>query len=557
MTRTARVMLGVAAIMLLSVAGFAQVATGAPPFGSFGGGPFDTVNLGNLNVHFSVPVVHKAGRGMPFTYDLSYDSSIWTPVTSGSTTTWQPTFNWGWMAAWAGGSVAYITYKEILSYCYIDMHHNGDTYYIGNFVYHDPWGIGHAFSGYMSGNSCTNTYINTLPSTAGDGSGLILLNTSQIQTPNGAVLNPGINPSGTSIQATTVIDANGNKISSNTGGTFTDTLGTTALTVAGAPPSSTTFQYTGPSGPVTPPVTMSYVSKTVKTNFTCSGISQYGPTSNYLVDKITLADGSVYQFHYEDTPGFSGDTTGRIKSVTLPTGGTITYTYPGANNGISCTDGSTNKLTRMLSTGGTWTYTRALVSGNHWTTTVTTPPDPSVGDDTVIDFESSGNNFYETQRVSYQGTAPTTPLAATITCYNAPTGTTPTPSTCPAAAVSTPILRTTSFNYLPSTSGPEAETDTTYDIFKLVHDVYNYDFTAAAPPGTLLRHTATTYVGGMSNGIVDRPYQVKIYNGSGTLQAQTTYTYDESTPTATSGTPQHGCHHRIAGKCHHRGRAGD
>ena len=43
----------------------AQVATGTPPFGSFGGGPFDTVNLGNLNVHFGIPVVNKAGRGMP------------------------------------------------------------------------------------------------------------------------------------------------------------------------------------------------------------------------------------------------------------------------------------------------------------------------------------------------------------------------------------------------------------------------------------------------------------------------------------------------------------
>ena len=29
-----------------------QVATGTPPFGSFGGGPFDTVNLATLNVYF-------------------------------------------------------------------------------------------------------------------------------------------------------------------------------------------------------------------------------------------------------------------------------------------------------------------------------------------------------------------------------------------------------------------------------------------------------------------------------------------------------------------------
>lgn len=75
---------------------FGQVATGTPPFGSFGGGPFDTVNLGNLNVHFAIPVLHKAGRGMPFTYDLNYDSSVWTPTSVNGVMTWVPDSNFGW-----------------------------------------------------------------------------------------------------------------------------------------------------------------------------------------------------------------------------------------------------------------------------------------------------------------------------------------------------------------------------------------------------------------------------------------------------------------------------
>ena len=74
-----------------------QVSTGTPPFGSFGGGPSDTVNLGNLNVHFAIPVLHKAGRGVPFTFDLSYDSSIWYQGTVNGTTQWVPTANWGWI----------------------------------------------------------------------------------------------------------------------------------------------------------------------------------------------------------------------------------------------------------------------------------------------------------------------------------------------------------------------------------------------------------------------------------------------------------------------------
>src|SRR5258708_7398625 len=81
-------------LLIVSVA-HAQVATGTPPFGSFGGGP-DAIDLANLNSHISIPVLHKPGRGTNFTYDLSYDSSVWYPVTSGGTTTWQPVQNWGW-----------------------------------------------------------------------------------------------------------------------------------------------------------------------------------------------------------------------------------------------------------------------------------------------------------------------------------------------------------------------------------------------------------------------------------------------------------------------------
>jgi hypothetical protein len=76
----------------------AQVATGTPAFGSFGGGPFDTVNLGNLNVHFAIPVLNKTGRGTPFNYNLSYDSSIWTATSVSGVLKWQPTYNWGWSA---------------------------------------------------------------------------------------------------------------------------------------------------------------------------------------------------------------------------------------------------------------------------------------------------------------------------------------------------------------------------------------------------------------------------------------------------------------------------
>src|SRR4029077_5791431 len=70
----------------------AQVPTGTPPFGSFGGGP-DIINLANLNSHIAIPVLHKSGRGTDFTYDLSYDSSVWYPVGSSGNQNWQPVTN--------------------------------------------------------------------------------------------------------------------------------------------------------------------------------------------------------------------------------------------------------------------------------------------------------------------------------------------------------------------------------------------------------------------------------------------------------------------------------
>src|ERR1700728_1102203 len=74
----------------------AQVATGTYPYGTYDSASVDTINVGNLNVHFAIPILNKAGRGMPFTYALSYDSSIWMPESVSGVWEWQPVNNWGW-----------------------------------------------------------------------------------------------------------------------------------------------------------------------------------------------------------------------------------------------------------------------------------------------------------------------------------------------------------------------------------------------------------------------------------------------------------------------------
>src|SRR5271156_4279665 len=84
-----------ALILMYCLPSWAQVTTGTPPFGNFGGGP-DILNLANLNAHLSVPILNKSGRGAAFTYALSYDSSVWYPVGVSGSQVWTPVYNWGW-----------------------------------------------------------------------------------------------------------------------------------------------------------------------------------------------------------------------------------------------------------------------------------------------------------------------------------------------------------------------------------------------------------------------------------------------------------------------------
>jgi len=242
------------ALIVLAIPSASQVATGKSDFGSYGGGPFDVVDLGNLNTSFTIPIVHKNGRGLPFIYDLIYNSSVWYPVTSGSTTSWTPVTNWGWTSTW-GGVSGYLTYSAPITYCYDGQGHpDGETVYYQNWVYHDPWsGKTHAFSGSMViySGGCTGTSVYSFTSTASDNSGLTLSvnnGTGTIITKAGiSIVPPTSAPTGPVSAPKT--DYNGNQITSTTAGVFTDTLGTTALTISGANPVN--FSYTAPGGTAT------------------------------------------------------------------------------------------------------------------------------------------------------------------------------------------------------------------------------------------------------------------------------------------------------------------
>jgi RHS repeat-associated protein len=524
-------------------------ATGTPPFGSFSGGP-DIINNANLNVHYLIPVLQKGGRGLPFNFFLTYDSLIWTPSGASGSQTWQPAKNFGWNGSELriGNLVAALDNSTTI--CSPRPNEKFISTETAFWHYVDGWGTSHQFPGQSSvtTNQCTGTTTSKSLTNdmAIDGSGYTLStngNTAtQLLGPDGNRINA---PSNLNIGSGSVEDRNGNEISINSSGVLTDTLGTTALTVTGnfsSPP--ITMTYVAPSG-ANASYTMKFTAFTVKTNFGCSGVTDFPATSENLVSEIDLPDISTnpsdkYTFTYEPTPGFSGDVTGRLKSVTLPTGGTITYTYTGGNNGILCADGSTATLARTTP-DGTWTYAQVKGSGAASTTTITAPklPYDSAANETVIQFQG----IYETQRQVHQGSTSGTLLRTVNTCYNGAA------SPCTATAITLPISSRTVLDQIGTSSGPICKHVYTYNSFGLPTEQDDFDYGPSAP-GALLRKELIAYAS-LSNNIVNQPSSITVEDGSSNIKAKTTFCYDEGTPsgtttcaaagapTATSGTPQH------------------
>src|SRR6266568_3288938 len=130
-------------LVIVSIAG-AQVQTGTPPFSSVSGGP-DAINLGNLNVQLTVPIIHKAGRGTDFTYDLTYDTSVWYPVGASGSQTWQPVANWGWRGQ-TEVALGYVSYSLTQTpTCYFGGIYQGIMYSYHDWYYHDSFGVAHWF----------------------------------------------------------------------------------------------------------------------------------------------------------------------------------------------------------------------------------------------------------------------------------------------------------------------------------------------------------------------------------------------------------------------------
>ena len=217
----------------------------------------------------------------------------------------------------------------------------------------------------------------------------------------------------------------------------------------------------------------------------------------YAVVSIVLADGSHWTFDY--------DNYGELSSVTLPTGGSISYTWTtiSINQCGSSTPVSRAVSVRTLTDGqgnsDTWNY--------HWgagsTTAITNVVTDPASNDTVHSFTTQGRscNLFETSTTEYQGSQSAGQrLRETDTQFSSTPGS--------AANVFATDITTTVY---PSGKvkkvhhDPDPGPGSGLPIFGNVIKELEYDW-GQGTPGTLLRETDTVYQWQKTDGSGNRPY---------------------------------------------------
>jgi RHS repeat-associated protein len=510
----------------VSFSGFAraQVNPGAPQFSAYDSHVADTVNLQNLNISLNIPLMSKNGA-MPFHFAANANSYVsW----SRTNPTWHPSMQnnspQNDPLAWSvnnlisvNPSVPLFMYSTTSTLC--PDGHTRTTKFTN-------WGIGTADGSlhWLPKNLLSDTtgcYKAAFTGTTIDGSGYTLsVNLGAVQSL--------YDRTGTKIWQTSLTDSNNNVLSTTSAYmTFTDTLNTTAMTATSS--TAGPFKWTDVNGG-SPQISVTNTTMTLQSAFNCSGVNDYNFASQSMPTSVSFPNGTTLGISYERTPN-SGNYTGRLGGLTLPTGGTVSYAYSDSSghNGIDCTYQVTPTLKRTTS-DGTTEYDWALVnngSGNYGNTTTVTDPG---GNKTVYTFTglTSGGNAplpvtqVLTQVQHYLGSS--TPLTTDVYCYQAASGQ---PGNCATAVVSLPITERDVYHTINGMSN-SSRTQTKYDSYGNVTYSAQYGFGASSP--TLA--TTTTY--GTWNGtqcvavsstVNNKPCDVLTQAGT-TNVSESRYAYD-------------------------------
>ncbi|HEX3742211.1 MAG TPA: RHS repeat-associated core domain-containing protein [Terriglobales bacterium] len=532
----------VVTIVLASTLVLAQ-DNGVPTFSAVDPHEVDPINLENLTILLSAPVINKSGA-IPFSYTLNglslcLKGSTWScGIGISRVAGWQAFVMTGNGPGLAGGYTA----KPLVSgsfYLCPDGVTNTENY--SGWVIVDLFGTQHPLpsADYVDSQGCT-AHKSFIDHTT-DNSGLTLSiksgtpiqnGYSYIYDGSGAYTNSGTyGPNGSPFET----DGNGNSITTSYNGSYdtiwTDTLGTTTLTAHdGVSNNYGYYKWTDINGG-SESITEAFTPlSTIKTAFGCSGVSESN-TTGYLLSTISYPDGGNVRFSYETISG--GYNTGRISGLTLRTGGTISYSYSGGSNGIDCTYGVPPTLSRTTA-DGTTKYTWAAVNnGNGHYGNTTTVVDPG-GNKTIYTFtglSATGNaappviqpltQIQKYQNVGTVSSPSYTLLSTDVICYNGAT------TGCATAVVSSPINEKDVYHTI-SGMASSSRTQTKYDTYGNITFVATYDF--GATNYTLQTTTAYGSWNGsqcvaVSTSIYKKPCNIWTSDGTNTI-SNTRFTYD-------------------------------
>jgi RHS repeat-associated protein len=508
------------AILFLALGAVAQsvpneLNTGYPENSIFHGTEIENVQVENRNLHVNIPIWSAKGRGLNTGYSFQYNNHGYRLVThcyTGGGGFCQDTV--------AADPLSPMVLKGYGPTDYQIVELGGGNVFcatgiyawtIGGFFLREPDGTKHHFAPdpiRLNGSPGTCAGLaNTSTLYADDGSGWIM----QLNLNNGSIVSV-TNKNGTNLTSG-VVDANGNQLTWNSSTSqWTDTLGRPILANGSYYDSSGTLQS----------LTVTTSDGTVPTQITLPGNQ-----GTYSFTYAPTVPTQLCQFSSADQCLESSNGGGEIASITLPTGGQISYTWgewDEAGRKVASRTVSANGVT------GTWNYHIGAPGG-----TIVT--DPSGRDTEYFGSPTATVQYFD-------GAAGTSPLIKTVQIdYTSNlavingnnyffSNSVPDP-------ISLPIRVTTTWNQQNLVN--KVETD--WDLLAVAHGIFTwknpierreYDWGAGAP-GPLLRRTDYQYLhlqnqAYLNANIADRPTDVKTYDGAGNLLAEIQNSYDAASP---------------------------